>query len=111
MALVPSLVLGQEDAVVVTASRTQQRLRDAIPHTTVLTEKEIRDSQAVDLPTLLRSEAGFEMAQTGGIGAVSSPLALRGSTSARTLMLIDGVRIEDAGFGFTALQHIMLDAG
>src|SRR5688572_23873459 len=109
MALVPSLVLAQEDAVVVTASRTQQRLRDAIPHTTVLTEKEIRDSQAVDLPTLLRSEAGFEMAQTGGIGAVPSPLSLRGASTARTLILIDGVRMEDAGFSFTALQHIMLD--
>jgi vitamin B12 transporter len=109
MALIPGFVFAQEDAVVVTASRTQQRLRDAIPHTTVLTEKEIRDSQAVDLPTLLRSEAGFEMAQTGGIGAVPSPLSLRGASTARTLILIDGVRMEDAGFSFTALQHIMLD--
>ena len=109
IALVPSFVLAQEDAVVVTASRTQQRLRDAIPHTTVLTRKEIQDSQAVDLSALLRSEAGFEMAQTGGIGAVPSPLSLRGSTTARTLVLIDGVRIEDAGFSSTALQHIMLD--
>jgi len=109
MALIPGFVFAQEDAVVVTASRTQQRLRDAIPHTTVLTEKEIRDSQAVDLPTLLRSEAGFEMAQTGGIGAVPSPLSLRGNSSARTLVLIDGVRIEDSGVGSTALQHLMLD--
>ena len=107
--LVPCFVFAQEDAVVVTASRTQQRLRDAIPHTTVLTQKEIRDSQAVDLPTLLRSEAGFEMAQTGGVGAVFSPLSLRGSNSARVLVLVDGVRMEDSGVGSTALQHIMLD--
>lgn len=105
----PGFVFAQEDAIVVTASRTQQRLRDAIPHTTVLTEKEIRDSQAVDLPALLRGEAGFEMAQTGGTGAVPSPLSLRGNSSARTLVLIDGVRIEDAGVGSTALQHLMLD--
>jgi vitamin B12 transporter len=109
IAAIPCLVLAQEDVVVVTASRIQQRLRDAIPHTTVLAEKEIRDSQAVDLPALLRSEAGFEMAQTGGIGSVFSPLSLRGSTSARALVLVDGVRIEDAGFSSTALQHIMLD--
>jgi vitamin B12 transporter len=108
-ALVPALTSAQDDAVVITASRTEQRLRDAIPHTTVLTQREIRDSQAVDLATLLRSEAGFEMAQNGGIGTVFSPLSLRGSTSARTLVLIDGVRIEDAGFSSTALQHIMLD--
>jgi vitamin B12 transporter len=109
IAAIPCVVLAQEDAVVVTASRTEQRIRDAIPHTTVLTEKEIRDSQAIDLPALLRSEAGFEMAQNGGIGAVFSPLSLRGSNSARTLVLVDGVRIEDAGFSSTALQHIMLD--
>lgn len=109
MALASSFAAAQEDAVVVTASRTQERLRDAIPHTTVLTEKEIRDSQAVDLSALLRSEAGFEMAQTGGTGSVPSPLSLRGATTARTLILIDGVRIEDAGFSSTALQHIMLD--
>src|SRR5687767_12975933 len=109
IAAIPCLVLAQEDTVVITASRIQQRIGDAIPHTTVLTEKEIRDSQAVDLPALLRSEAGFEMAQTGGIGSVFSPLSLRGSTSARTLVLIDGVRIEDAGFSSTALQHLMLD--
>jgi vitamin B12 transporter len=109
LAAIPCLVFAQEDVVVVTASRTEQRLRDAIPHTTVLTQKEIRDSQAVDLASLLRSEAGFEMAQTGGTGSVPSPLSLRGSTTARTLVLVDGVRIEDAGFSSTALQHIMLD--
>lgn len=99
----------EPDAVVVTASRTEQRIRDAIPHTTVLTRKEIRDSQATDLPALLRSEAGFEAAQNGGVGTTFSPLSLRGGTSARTLVLIDGVRVEDAGFNTTALQHIMLD--
>ena len=109
LAGVPLLAFAQEDAVVVTASRTEQRLRDAIPHTTVLTQKEIRDSQAIDLPALLRSEAGFEMAQNGGIGTVFSPLSLRGSSSARTLVLVDGVRMEDGGFNLTNLQHIMLD--
>jgi vitamin B12 transporter len=101
-------VLAQEDAVVVTASRTEQRLRDAIPHTTILTQKDIRDSQAVDLPTLLRSEAGFETTQTGGIGGTSS-VFMRGGRSAQALILVDGVRLEDAGFGTTAIQHIMLD--
>lgn len=111
LALAPSYLAAQsiDDVIVITASRVEQRVRDAIPHTTVITEKEIRDSQAVDLPALLRSEAGFEMAQNGGIGSVFSPLSLRGGTSARTLVLIDGIRIEDAGFSSTALQHLMLD--
>jgi vitamin B12 transporter len=108
LALVPSCVLAQEDAVVVTASRTEQRIRDAIPHTTVLTRKDIQDSLAVDLPTLLRREAGIEVTQTGGFGGNVS-LFTRGGRSAQTLVLIDGVRVEDAGFGTTALQHLMLD--
>jgi vitamin B12 transporter len=113
LVFIPGFVHAQQapevDGVVVTASRVEQRIRDAIPHTTVLTEKDIRDSQAIDLPALLRTEAGFEAAQTGGVGAVFSPLSLRGSTSARVLVLVDGVRIEDNGVASTALQHIMLD--
>lgn len=106
-----SVVFAQptDDAVVVSASRTEQRIRDAIPHTTVLTQKEIRDSQAIDLPSLLRSEAGFEMQQSGGIGAPFAPLSLRGGSSAQVLVLVDGVRIEDASFGQSALQHLLLD--
>ena len=54
------------DAVVVTGSRTEQRMRDALPHVTVITPRAIRDSQAVDLPSLLRTEAGFQ-----GEGAIA----------------------------------------
>ena len=98
----------EDDPVVVTASRTEQRIRDAIPHTTVLTRQDIRDSQAPDLPTLLRREAGIEVVQSGGLGGNAS-LFMRGGRSAQSLVLIDGVRVEDAGFGTTALQHLMLD--
>lgn len=98
----------EDDAVVVTASRTEQRLRDAIPHTTVLTRQDIRDSLAVDLPALLQREAGIEISQSGGLGGNAS-LFTRGGRSAQTLVLVDGVRVEDAGFGTTAIQHLMLD--
>jgi vitamin B12 transporter len=112
LVLVPACLvaqpLPQDDVVVVTASRLEQRLRDAIPHTTVLTEKDIRDSQAVDLTSLLRSEAGFESAQNGGIGAVTG-IFMRGGRSAQALILVDGARVEDVSFGQSAIQHILLD--
>lgn len=111
-ALIPAFVSAQpapqDDAVVVTASRTEQRIRDAIPHITVLTARDIRDSQAFDLPSLLKREAGFEFTQNGGIGTVTG-IFLRGGRSAQALVLIDGLRVEDAGFGAAAFQHIMLD--
>ena len=112
IAALPALVFAQSapanEAVVITASRTEQPLRDAIPHTTILTRQDISDSQAVDLPSLLQREAGFEYTQNGGLGAVTG-LFMRGGRSAQTLILVDGVRVEDAAFGTTAIQHIMLD--
>ena len=103
-----ALAQAENDAVVVTASRTEQRIRDAIAHTTVITRQDIRDSQSPDLPTLLRREAGIELSQNGGLGGNAS-LFMRGGRSAQALVLIDGVRVEDAGFGTTALQHLMPD--
>ena len=112
LALVPCIAFAQSapelDAVVVTATRSEQRIRDAIPHTTVITSGEIRDSQAIDLPSLLRREAGFEFAQNGGPGTISG-IFMRGGRSAQTLFLIDGVRIEDASSGQASIQHILLD--
>lgn len=111
-ALIPAIAFAQpapeEDSVVVSASRTEQRMRDAIPHVTVLTARDIRDSQALDLPSLLMREAGFEFSQNGGVGTVTG-IFLRGGRSAQALVLLDGLRVEDAGFGAAAFQHIMLD--
>ena len=97
-----------DDAVVVTATRTAQRLRDAIPHTTIITAREIRDSAAVDLPTLLRLEPGFEFSQNGGIGTTSSTF-LRGAATNQVLVLVDGVRVSSLTTGATALDQLMLD--
>ncbi len=99
---------SDEDAVVVTASRVEQQVRDAIPDTTVITQSEIKASGATDLPSLLRDRAGVEIVQSGGLGSQSS-LFLRGSNSTQTLVLIDGVRVESATSGATPLEHVMLD--
>ena len=111
--VVPVTVYAQDSddvsqAVVVTASRSEQLLREAIPHTTIITSREIRASGAADLPSLLRKEAGFEFSQSGGIGTVSSTF-LRGATTNQTLVLVDGVRLSNLNFGATALDQLMLD--
>ena len=96
------------DAVVVTASRLEQPLTDAIAHTTVITPKEIRESQAVDLPSLLRREAGFEFVQNGGMGTVTG-IFLRGGDVRQVLVLIDGVRAGSATLGTTQIEGVMLE--
>ncbi|MGI9132939.1 MAG: TonB-dependent receptor domain-containing protein, partial [Rhodoferax sp.] len=75
----------------------------------VLTRAAIDRSQAVDLPGLLASEAGFQFTQLGGMGT-SATLFLRGNESRQVLVLVDGVPLtkQDAT-GSVSLEHIMLD--
>lgn len=105
----PSWSQSQLQPVVVTATRSEQLLTDALPHTTFIGRDVIERSQAVDLPALLASEAGFQFTQNGGRGT-SANLFLRGSASLQVLVLIDGVPLtkQDAT-GTVSLEHIMLD--
>jgi len=96
------------DEVVVTATRTEQALAQTLSHATVITRKDIEASQAVDVPTLLRNQAGVEVYQNGGIGKQSS-LFIRGTNSSHTLVLLDGVRINSATAGTTQIDQLMLD--
>jgi vitamin B12 transporter len=96
------------DEVVVTAARVEQPLDQSMAHTTVISQKEIRESQAVDVPALLKNLAGVEIYQSGGIGKQSS-LFVRGTNSSHALVLLDGVRIGSATSGMTAIDQLMLD--
>lgn len=94
---------------VVTANRSEQLLVQALPHTTVIGRDVIERSQAVDLPGLLASEAGFQFTQSGGRGT-SATLFLRGSASLQVLVLIDGIPLtKQDSTGSVSLEHIMLD--
>lgn len=97
------------ELTIVTPTRMPQPLDKTIPDTTVLNEQDIQQSGAPDVPTLLRSLAGVEVVQTGGLGTVSSTF-MRGTNSDHVLVLLDGVRINSATTGTTALEHIMLDS-
>ena len=93
--------------VIVTAARLPQNQTDALPHTTVITNEMIRASQATDLPTLLRREAGLQFTQSGGPGAPVS-LFMRGANPGESLLLIDGVPVKREGFSANAaLENIL----
>jgi vitamin B12 transporter len=97
------------ELLIVTPTRMPQSLDKTIPDTTVLNAQDIQNSGAPDVPTLLRSLAGVEVVQSGGLGTVSSTF-MRGTNSDHVLVLLDGVRINSATTGTTALEHIMLDS-
>ncbi len=96
------------DPIVVTATRTPQRLSDALPSTTVITRTDIDDSHAPDLATLLRGQAGIDVAQTGGLGGQTS-VFVRGANSNQVLVLIDGLRVNAVGSGAASFAHLMID--
>ena len=99
---------GTLNEIVVTATREPQPLKQSLASTTLITAQDIRNAQAPDVPTLLKDVAGVEFAQSGGVGQQGS-LFLRGSNSNQVLVLLDGVRVDSATTGATAIGQLMLD--
>jgi vitamin B12 transporter len=97
------------DEVLVTATRTEQRLADSLPAATVITRSQIESLQTPGLVELLGRQAGIEFARAGGPGSQAS-LFMRGANSSQTLVLIDGVRLNTALTGAAALGGIALDS-
>jgi vitamin B12 transporter len=94
--------------VVVTATRTQEKLADALPQTTLFDTQAIADSNAPDALGLLALAPGVQITRNGGLGA-SSGVYIRGASSAQSLVLIDGVRVESASLGAAQLSQLMRD--
>src|SRR5436190_15041800 len=86
----PQAAATELDTIVVTATRSEQRLADTLPHTTVITRADIERQQTRDLLELLSRQAGVEVARSGAFGAQAS-LFLRGTNSSQTLVLVDGI--------------------
>lgn len=93
------------ETIVVTATRTEIPLHDAIVPVTVITREEIELSLANDLAELLRFQAGIDIGRNGGPGQ-STSMFLRGTESNHALVLLDGVRINPGTLGGAAIQHI-----
>jgi vitamin B12 transporter len=92
----------------VTATRVEQPLAETLPHTTVITRADMERLQMDDLLQVLSQQAGLEMARSGAFGAQAS-LFVRGTNSAQTLVLIDGIRLNTAVGGAATLGGISLD--
>lgn len=81
---------------------------DSVTSVTVLTREHLSKSPAVDLPAFLRTQPGVSIQQNGGQGS-NSTVALRGTSAAQTLVVIDGVRVSSATTGAANLANIPLD--
>ncbi len=101
----PPLFEGSE--TVVTAGRVAQPLSDTLRSVTVITAREIEESGQLTLAEVLQVYGGVEITSNGGPGSASS-VFIRGSNSAHTLVLLDGMRLQSATTGTTAFENIPL---
>jgi vitamin B12 transporter len=97
------------EAVVVTATRSDTPVERALADVSVIDAEQIRDAGAATLPELLRSAGGIEMYQNGGPGTVSG-LYVRGARNSQTLVLVDGIRLENPMSGGGLLEFLPLSA-
>ncbi|EOI3557221.1 TonB-dependent vitamin B12 receptor BtuB [Cronobacter dublinensis] len=84
------------DALVVTANRFQQPVNTVLAPVTVVTRNDIERWQSHSLIDVMRRLPGVDVAQNGGLGQTSS-LFIRGTNSSHVLILVDGVRLNQAG--------------
>jgi vitamin B12 transporter len=75
---------------------------------TVIERDTIARAGVESLVELLQRQPGIEIIQNGGPGATSG-VFLRGTNTAQTLVLIDGVRVSSSTTGTTALEAIPLE--
>lgn len=80
--------------LVVTATRTAQPIEKVGASVTVLTQPVIEASQAISITELLAQTPSVTFARNGGVGNATS-LYIRGAESQHTVVLIDGVKLND----------------
>lgn len=84
------------DDVIVTASRFPQPVSTVLAPTDIVTRDDIDRWQAKTLNDVMRRLPGVDIAQNGGMGQ-SASMYIRGTNSSHVLVLIDGVRLNQAG--------------
>ena len=95
----PSFSLAQDkevtlEKVVVTATRVETPIEEIASSITVISSKEIERKQKTTVLEALRDVPGLDVVQTGGAGSQTS-IFLRGANSEHTLVMIDGVEVND----------------
>jgi len=117
IALTPGLALAQtssrEDALklsdtLITANRDVQQRSDSSAASTVFTREDIDRLQPSSVSELLNRVPGVQVIQNGGRGT-SSSLFIRGTSSAQSLVLVDGQRIGSASAGGSPLEYLNVE--
>lgn len=85
-----------DNSIVVTANRFPQPVSSVLAPMSIVTRDDIDRWQATSLVDVMRRLPGVDWSQSGGLGQKSS-LFIRGTNSSHVLILIDGIRLNQAG--------------
>jgi vitamin B12 transporter len=101
---VPACVFAQEttvsptnrfEEVIVTATRIPTELESSPNSLTVITRDEMEQKQIRTVADILRDQVGIDVARNGQPGGLTS-VFIRGANATHTLVLVDGVRVNNA---------------
>ncbi len=88
-------VAGLEE-IVVAANRSPRRLDTIGSSVTLISRADIENAQAVAVSDLLTRMPGVSFSRNGGVGGTTS-LRIRGAETDQTIVIIDGVKLNDPG--------------
>ena len=99
--------------IVVTADRRPEPIQRSGSAISVVTREQIQTFSPTSLVDALRSVPGLDITETGGPGA-STNVRIRGANPGQTLVLIDGIRVNDPAaasgdFDFANLLPTLVD--
>ncbi|TXH77990.1 MAG: TonB-dependent receptor [Thiothrix sp.] len=107
----PSLVWAEpannEIEIIITAGRKAQTADETLAPVTVITRKEIAQTQASTIAEVLQQTPGLTLTSSGYMGKQTS-VHLRGTNDSHVLVLIDGVKVGSATLGTTPLELLPL---
>ena len=102
--LAQNIMEGQAlDSITITSARIELPFKENSRTITVVSSKDIRESPATNLAELLQQEAGIDVRRQG-VNGMQSDLYIRGGSFDQTLLLIDGVKVEDPQTGHHTLN-------
>ncbi|PXA90431.1 TonB-dependent receptor [Caulobacter sp. D4A] len=95
------------DEVIVTASRAPEKQSETAVATTVIDAAKLESAQAVIISDVLARTPGVTVTRNGGVGTTTQ-LRIRGAETDQTVVLIDGVKLNDpsstgGGYNFANL--------
>jgi len=102
---------NDEQVVFLSLTKTAEPLKNLTTNLTVITEEEIKEKSANTLGDIIEGELGISYKNNGPLGQTQS-VFMRGASSAQTLVLVDGRRVNEVSLGsadFTAIPSNMIE--